>query len=134
MHLKSDNIEVMINDEADEVLKKLFRLLKNRYQSNLEPMKANKFAFHYVHLLHYKYHKINLNHSGSYIDSPDWIKNKKATINLINKKDNKYFQYTVKVALNHEEIRKNPERITKIKTSINKYNWEGITFPSVKDD
>ena len=29
---------------------------------------------------------------------------------------------------------KNPERITKIKPCINKYNWEGINFPSEKDD
>ena len=36
--------------------------------------------------------------------------------------------------LNHEEIGKNPERITKIKPFINKYKWEGINFPSDKDD
>ena len=41
-----------------------------------------------------------MNRSGSYIDSPDWIKSKKATINTINKKDNKCFQYAVTVALN----------------------------------
>ena len=28
MHSKSDNIEIIINDEADEVIKKLFDLLK----------------------------------------------------------------------------------------------------------
>ena len=28
MHLKSDNIEILINDEADEVKKELFDLLK----------------------------------------------------------------------------------------------------------
>ena len=28
MHSKSDNVEIMINDEADEVTKKLFDLLK----------------------------------------------------------------------------------------------------------
>ena len=50
------------------------------------------------------------------------------------KKDNKCFQYAVTVAFNHEEIGKNPERITKIKPFINKYKWEGINFPSVKDD
>ena len=32
MHSKSDNIEIMINDEADEVIEKLFESLKNRYQ------------------------------------------------------------------------------------------------------
>ena len=31
MHSKSDNIEIMINDEADEVIKELFNSLKNRY-------------------------------------------------------------------------------------------------------
>ena len=35
---------------------------------------------------------------------------------------------------NHEEIKKDPQRITKIKAFINKYNWEEIHFPSEKDD
>ena len=32
MHSKSDNIEIMINKEADEVIEGLFNSLKNRYQ------------------------------------------------------------------------------------------------------
>ena len=55
-------------------------------------------------------------------------------MNPINKKDNKCFQYAVKVALNHEELKKDLQRITKIKLFINKYNWEGINFPSERDD
>ena len=51
-------------------------------------------------------------------------KNKKATINHINKKDNKCFQYAVAVALNYEEIKKDPQRVTKIKPFINQYNSE----------
>ena len=39
MHSKSGNIDIMINDEADEVINKLFVSLKNRYQKNLEQMK-----------------------------------------------------------------------------------------------
>ena len=92
----------MINDEANEVIKQLFDLLKNRYQNNFESMKGSEFGFDYVHLLYYKCYKINANRGGSYIDSPDWIKSKKATTNPINKKDNKCFQYAVTVALNHE--------------------------------
>ena len=52
-------------------------------------MRGSAFVFDYVHSLYYKYERINFNPGGSYIDSPDWIKNKKATINSINKKDNK---------------------------------------------
>ena len=56
-------------------------------------MKGSDFVFDYVYLLYYKFyllyykcHKINPNRGGSYIDSPDWIKNIKATINPVNKK------------------------------------------------
>ena len=83
-------------------------------------MKGSEFVVvNYVHLLYHKCHKINPNRGGSYVDSPDWIKNKRATINPINKKDNKCFQYAVTVALNHEEIKKDPKGITKIKPFIN---------------
>ena len=36
IHSEIDNIEIMINDEVDEVIKKLFESFKNRYQNNLE--------------------------------------------------------------------------------------------------
>ena len=100
-HSKSDSKEITINDEADEVMKELFDSLKNRYQNNLELMKGSELVFDHVHLLYYKCHKINLNRGRSYTDPPDWTKNKKITINLINKKD-KCFQYAVTVTLNHE--------------------------------
>ena len=121
----------MISDESDEVIEKLFDSLKNRYQNNLESMRGSEFFFDYVHLLSCKCHKINLSRGGSYIGSPDWIKHKKTTINPIHKKDNKCFQYAVTVALNHEEIKKDPQRITKLKTFINEYNWEKINYPYV---
>ena len=46
-------------------------------------MGGSVFVFNYVQLLGYKYYKINPNRYRSYIDYPDWIKNKKATINPI---------------------------------------------------
>ena len=49
-------------------------------------MKGSEFIFNYVHLLYYECHNINPNRGGSHIYSPDCIKNKKATINPINKK------------------------------------------------
>ena len=58
-------------------------------------MKGSEFVFDYVHLLYHECHKIKLNDDGSYIDSPDWIKNKNTTINPINKNDKKCFQYPI---------------------------------------
>ena len=77
----------MMNGEAEEVIEKLFESLKKIYQNKLEEsMKDSNFVFDYVHLLYYKCHKINPNRGGSYIDSSDWIKNKKATINPLIKR------------------------------------------------
>ena len=71
-------------------------------------MKGSEIVFDYVHLLYYKCQTINPNCGRPYADSPDSIKNKNATINHINKKDNKCFQCTVTVALNHKEIKQDP--------------------------
>ena len=81
MHWKSDNTETMISDEGDKVIKELFDSLKNKYQNNLESW---VLVFDLIRFLYYKCQKINLNHGGSYIDSLDWIKNEKETINPIN--------------------------------------------------
>ena len=97
-------------------------------------MRGSDFIFDCVHLLYYKCYKTNFKQGGPSIDSPDWVKNKKATINSINKKDNECFQYAITVTLNHEQIKKDPQKITKFKPFINKYNWQGINFPSEKDD
>ena len=91
MHSKIDNKEYMIIDEADEVIKEFFDSLKNKYQNNLESMKGSEFFFDYAHFLYYECCKINLNCDGSYIDSFDWVRIKKATINPINKKYKKCF-------------------------------------------
>ena len=100
MHSKNDNIEIMINDKADEVIEDFFDSLIKNIKSD---WKNCDFIFDCVHVLYYKCHKINPNRGGSYIDSSDWIKNKKTAINPFNKKD-KCFQYAVTVALNDEEI------------------------------
>ena len=49
MHLKSDSIEIMINDKANKVVKKLFESLLNRYKSGLETsMRGSNFNFIFV--------------------------------------------------------------------------------------
>ena len=75
-------------------------------------MKGSEIVFDYAHILYYKCHEINMNCGVSYIDSPDLVKNKKnTTINHISEKDNKCFQCDETFALNHEEIKIDPQRI-----------------------
>ena len=76
---------------------------------------------------------ISLSGGGSYINSPEWLKNKKATINPKNS-DDKCFQYALTVALNYEQIKKVPQRISKIKPFIDQYNQKEIDFPLHRKD
>ena len=50
-------------------------------------MGGSDFIFDSFQRLYCKCHKINLKRGGSYIEFPDWIKNKKATINPENEDD-----------------------------------------------
>ena len=85
----------MINDKANEVIKGLFESLLNRCQIGFET--STRGVYCWVYYMPCKCLKINLKRGGSNIDSPDWIKNKKTTINPIND-DHKCFQYAETVA------------------------------------
>ena len=115
-------------------IEELFKSLLQRHQEGLEEsMRRSDFTFDGVDSLYYDPNKISLNRGRSYIDSSEWLKNKKATINPKNK-DDKCFQYAITVALDYKNIKNNPQEITKIKPFIDQYNWKEINFPSQKDD
>ena len=67
MYSKSNNIQIMIGYEADEITEELFESFLQIYQE--EGMKGSEFIFDSVHPLHYKPRKISLIRSGSYMDS-----------------------------------------------------------------
>ena len=130
MQTKSNSIEIMNGSETKEVIEELFKSLLERYQKDLEEsMRGCEFVFDGVNALYYDLNKTSLSRGKSYIDSPEWIENKKATISPKNN-DDKCFQYATSVALNHEQIKKDPQRVSKIKLFIDKYDWKDIDFPS----
>ena len=102
MHTKSNNIEIIMGSETNDIVEELCESLLQKYQEWLEEsMRGSEFIFDSVDLLHYNLQKISLNRKGSsYIDSPKWLKNKKATINPKNN-DNNCFQYNLTAALNY---------------------------------
>ena len=105
MHTKSHNIEIMMGSETDKIIKKLFESLLQKYHKDLEEtMTGMELIRDSIDLLYYHLQKISLKRGGSYIDSPKWLKNKKATIDWKNNDDN-CLQYTLAVALNHKQMK-----------------------------
>ena len=86
MDTKSDNIEIMRGTETSDAINELFKTFLKRYQERLETkMKGSSFIFERVDSLYYHLYKISLNRGGSHIDSSEWLKAKRATINPKNK-------------------------------------------------
>ena len=95
---------------------------------------GSDLIFEDVELLDYRLHKISLKRGKLYINSPEWIINKGATIDSQNYFDNNCFQYATTVALNRQNIENHPERISNIEPFIDKYNWKNIGFSAHQND
>ena len=71
IHTKSLDIEIMMGNETDKIIKELFESLLQNYQKDLEEiMKGSEFIRDNVDLLYYHLQKIILKKGGSNIDSP----------------------------------------------------------------
>ena len=104
MHTKSDNTDILKGSETNNIIKELFKSVVQKYQKGLEEsMRGSEFILDSVNLLYYHLHRISLKRGGSYIDSPEWLKNKKAKINPENS-DYNCLQYVLNVALNYQNI------------------------------
>ena len=100
--------EIFMGSDTKDVIDKLFNTIVKRFQQAQETSNDNgsKFIPESVELLYYYFQETNIRRAESYIISPNWIVNKKATINPKNKKDNKCFQWSITSGLNYNKINK----------------------------
>ena len=114
----SDNEEVRLGNETDDIIKRLISSFLNNYQKEEIILRnGSNFVFESVELLSCHIHKTSLKKGKSFVKSSEWLINKRATINPKNK-DDKCFQYSITVELNHQKIESHPERISNIEPFI----------------
>ena len=112
----SDNEEIRLGNETDDIIKRLINSFLNNYQKEEIILRnGSNFAFESVDILSYHIYKTSLRRGNSYIKSSEWLINKRATKNPKNK-DDKCFQYCITV--NHQKIESQPERILNIEPFI----------------
>ena len=82
MYIRSENKTILIGHETDETVEELFDSILQKYHCALEStQERSKHVFDSIDALYYELHKTILHRGGSHIDPPEWLKNKKATIN-----------------------------------------------------
>ena len=78
----SDNEEIRLGNKTDDIIKRLIDYFLNNYQKDEIILRnGSNFVLESVDLLSYHIHKTSLKRGSSYIKSPKWILNKKATTN-----------------------------------------------------
>ena len=75
------------------------------------------------------FHRLNLTRGSSYIPLPDWLTHKGAIINPENL-DMEYFKWAVIAAMKWEGTGDHPERISKLRTYEDEFDWSGMEFPA----
>ena len=121
---------------TNEILEQLLTSLHNKFQDDLVlSQESSSFVYKSVEECNIHFHKIDLRRGASFIESPQWLQHKKATINPQNSNDTYCFMYAIAIALFHEALGKNPGRISKqLIEYANAFNWHDIDFPASYDD
>ena len=129
IYVCSKILSIMWGSETGHIIRDLFRSFLHHYQEQLKIIKATEFIFESVELMDYKLHRVRLRRGGSYIKSPEWLANKKATINPENKNDDECLRWSTISALNYNEIMKK-----EFENIFKKIKHEDKDFSSQKRD
>ena len=107
VHPKSRQIKVYMGSDTENVIDTLSNTLLQNFQliQEVSNERGSEFIPDSVKLLEYELHKIDIIEAESYLVSPDWIANRKATINPKNEKGNKCFQCSIIAGLNYNIIK-----------------------------
>ena len=99
IYVWSDKVRIMRGSDTDDIIRKNFRSFLHNYEKELKIIKGSDFVFESVELVDYKLHRVRLRRGGSYVKSPEWLANKKATINPKNKNDDECLQWSTMIRL-----------------------------------
>ena len=106
IYVWSDNVSIMWGSDTDDIIREIFRSFLRNYQEELKIIKGSDFVFESVELMDYKLHRVRLRIGVSYVKSPKWLANKKATVNPKHKNDNECLRWSTISALNCNKIMK----------------------------
>jgi hypothetical protein len=123
--LREDEIKTTVED------------LLNKIHEKIESWDNNEGYWHLINVIHVdlKIREYKPLSGSSYIKTPKWISDKKATTNIKNE-DQKCFKYCMLYHKYKKEIKWNPERLYHYKKWENskEFNFDGIKFPVEVND
>ena len=105
---------IMLGSDLEEVVDAMIRDFLQKYEKISQALDESDYVFHRIVEMYYHCHKVDLVRGSSYIELPDWLKNKKCCINPKNEDDEECFKWAVIAALHHTDIKKDVQRLSKL--------------------
>ncbi|XP_057310047.1 uncharacterized protein LOC130648044 [Hydractinia symbiolongicarpus] len=124
---KLARLSYVIRSGVDDVLDRMFAQIKTGLENLALP--RSDFTISKILYLDVDFHTLRLTRGSPYVELPKWVASKKAIINPKNE-DKECFKWAIIASLHHDEIEKDPQRISKLKHHVDLYNWDGIEFPT----
>ena len=103
----SDNVICMPSSNTNEISGQLLTSLYKKFEDDLELSgESSSFVYESVEECNIHFHKIDLRRGASFIDTPEWLKHKKVTINPQNENNVYCFMDAATIAFYDRDLGK----------------------------
>ena len=114
----------------EEIPQKLNQMATDiEFQLDKMEMSESGLVLKHIDKLKFNYDKYNPTRGGSYIELPEWLKLKRACINIQNT-DDKCFMYSIQCGVCKVYEKDHPNRIYRYKNLKDDLNWDNVNFPA----
>ena len=118
--------EFFEGSDINDLIQRMLAYIKTQVENPRMP--ESGFSLDKIMHLYINFHRLVLTRGSSYTELPECIQNNNVVINPQNK-DEECFKWTVIGALHHEEIKKDYQRISRLRPYENQYICKRLEFP-----
>ena len=101
---KSDPITVLQGSNIGKVINEVYNTLKKSFEKISNALDSSDYIFNRIISVDVDIHEIELIRGGSYIELPEWIKNKHAVLNPKNDDEECFKWAVIQQGLHHEDV------------------------------
>ena len=130
----SGEFEIFPGTDLDTVTEEMFKKISEKFEK-METAVGSGWALVKIQNLKLHFAEFKPLRGSSFVDLPDWVKKKKAVINILNKTDSECFKWCITRAMNPLGKSKNQNLVKKkLREQSKIFDWTGVNFPTSFED